>query len=721
MERRAHRAIFHRALLGGLLLLLGVIVLAAGPARARTQHWTITHHEITAELEVQGHRLQVQDQVDFASAESADAPLHLLLHRDLHLEEVRLDGVPLQVSEEEGFTPRHFWRRPPYDRLDDYEAAREITVAAPAGGWPSNPRLEFHYSGAVYDSLHPPKVAYQRSFDTTTGLIDERGAFLSGVTFWVPWCGEGTFTYRLDTVTPPGWESVSQGRRTAHEEGPDGRVHTQWTEEHPMGEVYLVAGPYTVREAQGDRVKLYTFTYRDTPEELCRSYLDAAGRYIDMYSRMLGPYPFSKFALVENWWQTGFGMPSFTLLGDKVIRLPFIVHTSYGHEILHNWWGNGVFVDYDQGNWCEGLTTYLADHLYKLQESQQAAIDYRRAQLQGYLDYAVSGGKDFPLREFKERESASTQAVGYGKTMMVFHMAELRAGHEDFLTALRDFYQAHLFEEASWDDLVEAFVSSDDDPSWQPWFEQWIGRPGALQLSAHLEDGASRLVLTQEEPFYEVDVPVRVTLAGGGVRDLEVSLEGASAGLDLPPAAALIEVDPDCDLFRLLKRSEIPPALSQTFGATHSVAVIGRDTSGAVREALEGLAHDWARNQDMVVVSEEDYRDDPSRSVWLLGEGPLLRRTLERIRAYGDQPRRILDRAEQEGLSAVITLRDSDDENRSWSIVRVADAGVVEALGRKLPHYGRYSYLLFEGEKNVEKGSFRVENSPLRFQLEESE
>ena len=60
----------------------------------------------------------------------------------------------------------------------------------------------------------------------------------------------------------------------------------------------------------------------------------------------IGPYPYDKFALVENFWETGYGMPSFTLLGPEIIRFPFILHSSFPHEILHNWWGNSVFVDY---------------------------------------------------------------------------------------------------------------------------------------------------------------------------------------------------------------------------------------------------------------------------------------------------------------------------------------------------------------------------------------
>ncbi len=43
--------------------------------------------------------------------------------------------------------------------------------------------------------------------------------------------------------------------------------------------------------------------------------------------------------------------------------LPFILASSYPHEILHNWWGNSVFVDYDERQLVRGLDRLLADHL----------------------------------------------------------------------------------------------------------------------------------------------------------------------------------------------------------------------------------------------------------------------------------------------------------------------------------------------------------------------
>jgi len=59
------------------------------------------------------------------------------------------------------------------------------------------------------------------------------------------------------------------------------------------------------------------------------------------------------------------------------VRLPFIRTTSLGHEVLHNWWGNGVYVDWERGNWCEGLTTFMADYAYKEEEGESAAREMR--------------------------------------------------------------------------------------------------------------------------------------------------------------------------------------------------------------------------------------------------------------------------------------------------------------------------------------------------------
>ena len=195
----------------------------------------------------------------------------------------------------------------------------------------------------------------------------------------------------------------------------------------------LFANEAKARAAKAGIWSSAAYRLRTPDQALADRYLDATAQYIEMYRGLLGPYPYSKFALVENFWETGYGMPSFTLLGEQVIRFPFILTSSYPHELLHNWWGNSVFVDFAGGNWCEGLTAYLADHLFAEQRGQGA--EHRRAILQRVTSY-VTPANDFPLSKFEGRYNAATEAVGYGKAAMVWNMLREKVGDARFVDAL---------------------------------------------------------------------------------------------------------------------------------------------------------------------------------------------------------------------------------------------------------------------------------------------
>ncbi|RKZ13510.1 hypothetical protein DRQ32_01450 [bacterium] len=700
------------------LILTTILLLCAGDALARP----ILHHDLELRLEPATAMLQVTDRIRFASGELDEAALAVLLHRDLEIQSVRYGGAPLAVEALRRWRPRDFYERPDYAELGAFEVARQHSVTAPEGGWPEGEfELEFVYAGAVYDSLHAPEVAYGRGFESTSGLIDERGAFLSWETFWIPWVGEGRFHYRLQTELTDGWQSMSQGRRVVHEV--DGELNrTVWQTEAPQELIYLVAGPYTIREREQAGVNLYTYTYAETPEDLCDTYLDAAGRYLDLYGELIGPYGFSKWAMVENWWQTGFGMPGFTLLGDRVIRLPFIVDTSYGHEILHCWWGNGVYVDYDKGNWCEGLTAYQADYAYKLAESDAAARDYRRNSLTGYLDFASSATRDFPLSEFRERSDFGTQAIGYGKCLMVFHMLEERLGSEQFEAGLRDLYTRFEFQPASWDDIAQIFSELSGEEL-QGWFDQWVKRTGAAKVSIRsLERDGDKWVLEigQEGEPFPLEVPVTWRDASGD-SSARVVLDGTTATLSLPGDIVSVAVDPDYHLFREVFREEIPATLSQVLGADSTMVVIGRDSPDAMREALRKVAQEWSDNQNMLIVDEDDFDAAAAgaRNIFLLGQGPMVDAVFDEAAAsLGTAPGEL--RARATGQTLVACFRDPHDADIARAIVLPASPEVAAAIGRKIPHYTRYSWLLFEGEQNAGKGNWTVLSSPLRRSLEES-
>ncbi|HMB70818.1 MAG TPA: hypothetical protein VKU85_15995, partial [bacterium] len=332
-------AVAAAGLVAAALVFAAVGAVAAGegdagrPERVTPKLFASIHrHEIHAAVDVPAQHLHVVDTFRFHEPVKG-RPFRFLLNRELALRSVALpDGTRLAWTELPRWDPRHFWARPPYEDLDDFGIVREIEVTPPAEGWGIRPALRVEYAGVVADSLHEPQRAYGRSFETTSGRIVSEGAYLAGSTFWVPWCGESMYPFDLTVDLPAEWRVVSQGEERS-DEVTGGRRKTRWICADPMEEIYLVAGPYELHEVRHGDLRVLAYAYENTGPEVLEPYLSSTGPVIDRYAEQFGPYPYKKFALVENYWQTGYGMPSFTFLGDRVIRLPFIVDTSYPHEI----------------------------------------------------------------------------------------------------------------------------------------------------------------------------------------------------------------------------------------------------------------------------------------------------------------------------------------------------------------------------------------------------
>jgi hypothetical protein len=218
------------------------------------------------------------------------------------------------------------------------------------------------YNGAINFPLRQVGQEYARGQKDTVGSIGPDGVYLDRGSGWYPHAPQGSgekITFDLTVELPAGWDAVSQGARTEHRRNEDGTL-VRYRCDKPQDSIWLVAGKYAEYTREAGNTEAMVFL-REPDNDLAGKYLDATSQYIGMYEELIGPYPYGKFALVENFWETGYGMPSFTLMGPRIIRFPFILHSSYPHEILHNWWGNSVYIDYGSGNWGEGLTAYLSD------------------------------------------------------------------------------------------------------------------------------------------------------------------------------------------------------------------------------------------------------------------------------------------------------------------------------------------------------------------------
>jgi len=685
------------------LVVIPALLKAESPAREDMK----VHHELKVVLYPKEHRLTVEDSVTLPG--SLLPELHFLLHKGLDPSSPTR-GISIVCD----------------NRKSEDILFESFKVTIP----PGMDSFVLKYGGNIYHPIEPLGKEQARGFSYTPGIISGEGLYLSGSSYWYPRVDKELVTFNLQVSMPPEWDAISQGERTLHMKK-EGMNCVRWESPEPQDEIFIVAGKFTEYTQRAGCVMAMVFL-RTPDEDLARKYLEATVRYLAMYEKLIGPYPYKKFALVENFWETGLGMPSFTLLGPKIIRFPFIINTSYPHEILHNWWGNSVFPDYMKGNWSEGLTAYLSDQLMK--EQQGSGAGYRQVTLQKYADYVLRG-RDFPLTEFRSRHSFPSEAVGYGKSLMFFHMLRQQLGDKIFIAGLQDFYHKNRFRTASFDDLQKSFegVSGKD---LRIVFDQWVTRPGApiLKLSsARVQangDGYLLIALieqVQPEEAYLLRIPIAVTLEGHNRAHQTVVVidkRHLELRLLLPSRPLRLDVDPEFDVFRKVDRNEIPSALSQAFGAERMLILLPSSADDTLLQAYRKFAKALGGSgpdEVEIRLDEEVEKLPPDRAITLLGwENRFLGEIALVMSGYDviiNQKGVQIGKEEipREDHSVVLSARNPENKDLAFTFIASSLPEALPGLGRKLPHYHKYSYLGFEGDEsaNIAKGRWPVLDSPM--------
>ncbi len=669
------------------------------------------HHNIHASINHEASEITVTDTLLFPPGFlEKNRPLEFTLNRNLTLQN---SGKACQI-----------------EMLDRPEDLKSLTYRIlPGSGKQGESSLIISYSGVINQAITTGAAEYARGFSETDGIIGPDGIYLAGATNWVPRFEKaGFFTFDLTVELDEPWNVVSQGTRSVNL-AENGRRVVQYRSPDPMDEVFLIAGKWTEYALPAGDILVQAFL-RTPDEALANRYLEVTKYYLDLYTDLIGPYPYTKFALVENFWETGFGMPSFTLLGEKVIRFPWILHSSYPHELLHNYWGNSVYVDDDKGNWCEGITAYMADHLIK--EQQGIAAEYRRNTLQKFTDY-VNPENDFPASEFISRNNPAEEAIGYGKVLMFNNMLRDEFGDDDFVEAYAEFYKLNKFRSASYDDIRSCFEKVTGE-NLEAMFNQWITRKGAPSLilsNVQVTRGSESYELSfeldqvQEEDPFHLTLPVAICLEGKEEADftrVNMRERNARFSLNFTQRPLKISIDPQFQIMRRLHRSEVPSTLSQVFGASQSVIIVPKNS--ALSSEYLDLAGFWketqaAQGKELRIMFDTDLEELPTDiPFWVLGFDNRWVDQISIDECYnealtGEEQEQISKLAKENALVYAIPFNLAPDLTIGFMGAHNPDA--IAGLSRKLFHYGSYGYLGFEGDApdNVLKGIFPVLNSRL--------
>jgi aminopeptidase N len=561
----------------GRPLLAAAIVLALLPAAAPAEEAAppaapfVLSHEVAVDLFPDTGRLAAVDRMAVRRSGEA-ARLLLDLRADLRVLSVKVDGRPEDPVAREEKAPR--------------PGIARYHVPIPRGPGQTGV-VEVAWEGVL---LEDPSRAKDLAFvvgDSSGGTVSPAGVYLGEGTGWLP--SDGSMTpFTVTATVPEGWTVVTQGG-VPSAATKDGRTTFTCPAGIPCDGLWLQAGRWKVERRSTKDGVLVSTCLSEANAGHSKLLLDSVEADLAQYVRLLGPYPHPKFDVVENFFSTGYGMPSATLLGGDVIaQIGAAAARSGGkvppgyldHELVHGWWGNGVFVDYDRGNWCEALTTYCTNYLRKEWESPAEAAKHRRG-TRARFAARVRPDRDYPLRKFTGKTEDFENDIGYGKGSMLFHMARRAAGDEAFFGGLRDFATAFTGKRASWDD-VRAAIEKRSGRNLRDLFDaalDSVGAPVAVLkdcTAAASGDGWSvtgRIACGGAAGPLSLPVVVETT---AGSETTTVDVTGTEAGFSVRTRSLPVRVllDPESHVWRGYAPGEVPATLDATLHSTGGVACL---------------------------------------------------------------------------------------------------------------------------------------------------
>ncbi|NOX58539.1 MAG: M1 family metallopeptidase [Planctomycetes bacterium] len=491
----------------------------------------------------------------------------LALHPNLEITDIRCDDSAI-----------HRVQKLPSSKDDESPSVRlhRITLDEPINEFD----LIVSYTGTLQQDISAGEKRGEIHNFAVSAHIGTNGIYL-GSGAWFPQFdrgedvggSDGLSRYRVRLEPVAGYKFVcSASRLDRSQPNVDG---AEFESDFPQTGLALVGGRYErwTRDVDGVHLAILlnpSNTDQKTLEHRADVFLTAAGDYLRRYQPLVGPYPYDDFTIVENFFSSGFAFPTFTLLGPVVIAMEerALRHGYVDHELLHSWWGNGVYVDDSGGNWCEALASFGAN-LYGYTLDGDAGGERKTRRDACNILTRISKKNDKPLATFGRPDGAG-RSIGYQKGAIVFDMLAREIGVENFWKAMRELTAEHTGKFAGWDTFRKVFEDA-SGTNLEPFFAQWIygGNAPRFTLARSWIDTDSGVVgveIEQDDPLFTANLPLRVHNADGSTKDIVVPVADRLTRVTIDDVLLPVEVelDPDYHVARKLSGDEILPTLASS-------------------------------------------------------------------------------------------------------------------------------------------------------------
>lgn len=551
------------------------------------------------------------------------------------------------------------------------DKGRELTI------YRNNARLkEFHSPGTKRDIGKekgedpfviryegPIQLKYEITIENSEdNIINEKEIVLK--TGWYP-VVDGFNTYEVRATFPKGFIAISEGESVEMQQLNKKAVMISKLDKPYSDAITIVASKrFVVTKDALDGIDIYTYFFSEHAGQ-AKIFIEGAKHYIKIYQSLIGKFPYRRFSIVENSLPSAFSVPTFILMTESYIKKDNIKDTPLGHEIVHQWFGNSVFADYEKGNWHEGLTIYFADHLDE--EINNQALNCRKRILIGYENY-VRDNNEFPLNKFTERFDYASRSIGYGKSAMVFHMLRKRFGDKIFYDTIRHFVKEHSFKVTSWEDIQRAFENTTgEDLSF--YFKQWVYDKGIaeidisdIQTKKRTQGYEVGFSIFQKDKSYRITVPVTFYFKNNKLtKHIDIADKKTSSVFmfDEPPTE--IVLDEEYDVFRRLSIRETPPTIERLITDEKSIIVTPASESSIYTELIAAFGEKGSIIQFM------KGRPDITRKYGRRGrEITTLQDKPDKTPEQELKPWQYQERKKKDDQKARKWVKDRDKDNTAW-------------------------------------------------------
>jgi aminopeptidase N len=288
--------------------------------------------------------------------------------------------------------------------------------------------------------------------------------------------------YEVTVTAPSGVEVFTSGAEMATK--PAKATHAFAAES--LRDFAILAG----RSLRSDQTEVQGVTIRSIylaeHERVGKRALNVTANSLRVFTSVFGPLPFKSISIAEAPLVAGLGSTEFS--GFNVIasafyvdfdapavrNLPEIIREqrpsveeslewTVAHLVAHQWWGGAVGNDPAREPILdEALSCWSSLVYYKKTYGEEKAKLVLDDQVRGvYRLYRTFGGDDMdanrPSRDY--RNTFQYAAIVTAKGALMFVELEKELGEEKLFAALRNYYQANLFEIAQLEDLRGALVA----------------------------------------------------------------------------------------------------------------------------------------------------------------------------------------------------------------------------------------------------------------------